>query len=83
MIEDERLGAVDAAWLQMDGPENTADVVALLTFRALPPPATLRALLAERRVLQVDDLGNGSTTQPRSGSPRVQPAMTPVRPSSG
>jgi diacylglycerol O-acyltransferase / wax synthase len=48
IVTDERLGAVDAAWLQMDGPENTADVVALLTFRALPPPAALRALLAAR-----------------------------------
>jgi diacylglycerol O-acyltransferase len=45
---DERLGAVDAAWFQMDRPENTADVLALLTFRALPAEAKLRALLEER-----------------------------------
>jgi diacylglycerol O-acyltransferase / wax synthase len=47
-MSGERLSAVDAAWFQMDGPENAADVVALLTFRALPEEAKVRALLEER-----------------------------------
>lgn len=46
----EAFGSVDAAWLRMDRPENTADVVALLAFRALPPAERLRALVADRLV---------------------------------
>ncbi|HET9594966.1 MAG TPA: wax ester/triacylglycerol synthase domain-containing protein, partial [Anaeromyxobacteraceae bacterium] len=44
----EPMGAVDAAWLRMDRPENTADVVALLRFDALPAAARIRRLVEER-----------------------------------
>ncbi len=46
----ERLGSVDAAWFYMDRVENTADVVALLAFRELPPFERLRVLIEERLV---------------------------------
>jgi len=42
------MGAVDAAWLRMDRPENTADVVALLRFGELPSMARIRRLVEER-----------------------------------
>jgi diacylglycerol O-acyltransferase len=44
----EPMGAVDAAWLRMDRPENTADVVALLRFGELPSMARIRRLVEER-----------------------------------
>ena len=47
----ERMAGVDAAWLRMDRAENTADVVALLTFRQLPPLARLRQLIEERLLI--------------------------------
>ncbi|HEX7488778.1 MAG TPA: wax ester/triacylglycerol synthase domain-containing protein, partial [Anaeromyxobacteraceae bacterium] len=45
-----RLGSVDATWFHMDRAENTADVVALLAFRELPPFERLRALIEDRLV---------------------------------
>ncbi|HTP30130.1 MAG TPA: WS/DGAT domain-containing protein [Anaeromyxobacteraceae bacterium] len=39
---------VDAAWLRIERPENTADVVALLAFRVLPDFQRLRGLVEER-----------------------------------
>jgi diacylglycerol O-acyltransferase len=44
----ERMGPVDAAWMRMDSAENTADVVALLAFDAVPDPDRLRRLVEER-----------------------------------
>ncbi len=44
----ERMGNVDAAWFRMDRPRNAADVVALLSFKALPPVEKVRALVRER-----------------------------------
>lgn len=44
----ERMSGVDAAWLHMDRPANTADVVALLTFEDRVPAAVVRRLVEER-----------------------------------
>ncbi len=43
-----RLGSVDATWFHMDRAENTADVVAMLAFRELPPFERLRVLVEDR-----------------------------------
>jgi diacylglycerol O-acyltransferase len=48
MAERERMSGVDAAWLHMDRPGNTADVVALFTFPDRVPPATLRRIVSDR-----------------------------------
>ena len=48
MVERERMSAVDAAWLHMDRPTNTADVVALFTFPDRVPPGAVRRLLEDR-----------------------------------
>jgi WS/DGAT C-terminal domain len=44
----EPMSSVDAAWFRMDRPENTADVVALLAFRELPPFDQVRRCIEER-----------------------------------
>lgn len=44
----ERLSGVDAAWLAMDEPANTADVVAVLSFAERVPLAALRDLVRRR-----------------------------------
>jgi len=44
----ERMSLVDAAWLRMDRPENTADVVALLGMQELPSRDVLLRILEER-----------------------------------
>jgi diacylglycerol O-acyltransferase len=46
----ETFSGVDAAWLRMDRPENTADVVAVLRVRGTLPLSRLRRLL-ERELL--------------------------------
>jgi diacylglycerol O-acyltransferase len=48
MIARELMSGVDAAWLHMDRPENTADVVALMTFRERLGLDEVRRLLADR-----------------------------------
>jgi diacylglycerol O-acyltransferase len=48
MVERERMSGVDAAWLHMDRPANTADVVALLSFRDRVSPTAVRRLVGER-----------------------------------
>ena len=50
MPVSEILSGVDAAWLHMDRPENTADVVALMTFADRVPFSTVRRLFEERLV---------------------------------
>jgi diacylglycerol O-acyltransferase len=50
MIARELMTGVDAAWLHMDRPENTADVVALMTFRERLGLEEVRRLVAERIV---------------------------------
>jgi diacylglycerol O-acyltransferase len=44
----ELMRRVDAAWLHMDRPRNTADIVALLGFARQVPYARIRALIEER-----------------------------------
>jgi diacylglycerol O-acyltransferase len=44
----ERMSGVDAAWLHMDRHENTADVVAMMTFDDRVPPKAVRALVEEK-----------------------------------
>lgn len=44
----ERMSGVDAAWLHMDRPANTADVVAIVTFEDRVPAAALRRLVEEK-----------------------------------
>lgn len=44
----EPLSAIDAAWLQMDRPDNTADVVAVLGFSEPLPPGALREVIETR-----------------------------------
>lgn len=44
----EQMASVDAAWFRMDRPENTADVVSLLTFKQLPPRRHIRRLIEDR-----------------------------------
>ncbi|MFY3744511.1 WS/DGAT domain-containing protein [Anaeromyxobacter sp. Red801] len=46
----EPMSRVDAAWLHMDRPENTADIVALLRLDGPLSPARLRTLLQDRLV---------------------------------
>jgi diacylglycerol O-acyltransferase len=48
----QRMGSVDAAWLQMDRPENAADIVALLTFDEPMPFARLTEVVEERLLPQ-------------------------------
>lgn len=48
MLERERMSGVDAAWLHMDRPVNTADVVALMTFPDRVPQRALRRLVEDR-----------------------------------
>jgi len=48
MIARELMSGVDAAWLHMDRPENTADVVALMTFTERLGMAEVRRLIEER-----------------------------------
>lgn len=48
MLERERMSGVDAAWLHMDRPANTADVVALVTFPDRVPPRAVRRLVEDR-----------------------------------
>ncbi len=44
----EHMSGVDAAWLHMDRPANTADVVAVMTFRDRVPVAAIRRIVEER-----------------------------------
>src|SRR5512141_1512957 len=44
----ERMSGVDAAWLHMDRPENTADVVAMMTFGDRVAPSTVRRMVEEK-----------------------------------
>src|SRR5512138_3923709 len=44
----ERMSGVDAAWLHMDRRENTADVVAMMTFEDKVGPATVKRLVEEK-----------------------------------
>ncbi|ACG73039.1 protein of unknown function UPF0089 [Anaeromyxobacter sp. K] len=44
----EPMSRVDAAWLRMDRPENTADIVVLLRLAGRLTPPRLRALLEQR-----------------------------------
>jgi diacylglycerol O-acyltransferase len=48
MVVRERMSGVDAAWLHMDRPTNTADVVALFTFADRVRPAVVRRVISER-----------------------------------
>jgi diacylglycerol O-acyltransferase len=48
VVDRERLSGVDAAWLHMDRPANTADVVAVLTFPDRIAPAALRRVLEDK-----------------------------------
>jgi len=48
MIAPEPLRPVDAAWLHMDRPENTADIVALFSFDRPLPLDRFRRLLQDR-----------------------------------
>src|SRR5512146_1214844 len=48
MLERERMSGVDAAWLHMDRPTNTADVVALFTFPDRVPTRAVSQVLEER-----------------------------------
>lgn len=48
MAQREPLSRVDAAWLHMDRPENTADIVALLELDGLLSPSRLERLLRTR-----------------------------------
>ncbi len=41
----ERMTGVDAAWLHMDRRENTADVVAMMTFGERVPPRVVRRMV--------------------------------------
>ncbi|HET7755129.1 MAG TPA: wax ester/triacylglycerol synthase family O-acyltransferase [Anaeromyxobacteraceae bacterium] len=53
MTASEPVASVDAAWLKMDRPRNTADIVGLLTFRDPLPPETVRDLV-EQQLLRYD-----------------------------
>ncbi|HET8538702.1 MAG TPA: wax ester/triacylglycerol synthase family O-acyltransferase [Anaeromyxobacter sp.] len=44
----ERMTGVDAAWLHMDRRENTADVVAMMTFESRVAPRTVRRMVEEK-----------------------------------
>ena len=44
----ERMSGVDAAWLHMDRRENTADVVAMMTFEDRVAPSTVRRMVEEK-----------------------------------
>src|SRR5512138_278114 len=44
----ERMSGVDAAWLHMDRRENTADVVAMMTFEDKVGPGTVKRLVEEK-----------------------------------
>lgn len=44
----ERMTGVDAAWLHMDRRENTADVVAMMTFADRVPAAAVRRLVEDK-----------------------------------
>ena len=44
----ERMTGIDAAWLHMDRPTNTADVVSLMTFDDRVPPRAVRRLLEDK-----------------------------------
>ena len=48
MATSELMTGVDAAWLHMDRPQNTADVVALMSFRKRVPLSAVRRLIEER-----------------------------------
>ena len=50
MTPRELMSGVDAAWLHMDRPENTADVVALMTFRERLTIEEVRRVIEERFV---------------------------------
>lgn len=50
MAARELMSGTDAAWLHMDRPENTADVVALMTFRERLTMDDVRRLVEERLV---------------------------------
>jgi diacylglycerol O-acyltransferase / wax synthase len=44
----ERMTGIDAAWLHMDRPTNTADVVSLMTFDDRVPPRAVRQLVEDK-----------------------------------
>jgi diacylglycerol O-acyltransferase len=48
----ERMSGVDAAWLHMDRRENTADVVAMMTFGDRVPPSAVRRVVEEKLLAQ-------------------------------
>jgi diacylglycerol O-acyltransferase len=48
MTSNQAMSGVDAAWLHMDRPTNTADVVALMTFPDRVPGAAVERLLEEK-----------------------------------
>jgi diacylglycerol O-acyltransferase len=50
MVAPELMSGVDAAWLHMDRPENTADVVALIGFADRVPFSEVSRLVEERLV---------------------------------